>query len=114
MDHLPDPGIGPHSDPQLEADLAWYYSMRDRMRPDSPSSRTPKVSWHDNVAEKIDHQLKEDDHQVWGFVIYRSTYSENNDADWNEFLRRLRLTMEQSFADNNGADVLGEIPDHDI
>lgn len=59
---------------------------------------------HFNTADLIERQLQEDGHRTWGFVIYRTTYA--NDADWEEFLRRLRARMEKVFDRCNGRDIL--------
>ena len=47
------------------------------------------------MADRIERQLQEDGHQSWGFVIYRTTYGD--EADWEEFLRRLRVRMREAF-----------------
>lgn len=48
--------------------------------------------------------MQADGHRTWGYVIYRTTYA--SDADWAEFLRRLRFRMERSFDRCNGRDIL--------
>ena len=53
-------------------------------------------------ADMIKHQMQKD---TWGYVIYRTTYL-SDDADWSEFLRRLRLRMEDAFVYYNGRDIL--------
>jgi hypothetical protein len=87
-------------DPQ--ADMAWLERIRRRIR--SPSQRNPDMSWQNNAADQIERQLQEDGHRSWGFVIYRTTY--DSDADWAEFLRRLRFQMEDIFDYYNGRDIL--------
>jgi len=57
-----------------------------------------------NHADLIEDQLQADGHRTWGFVIYRTTYG--NDEDWTEFLKRLRFRMEKSFDFYNGRDIL--------
>lgn len=53
------------------------------------------MSWENNAADLIERQVQQDGHRTWGFVIYRTTY--DNDADWTEFLQRLRFQMEDMF-----------------
>jgi hypothetical protein len=77
---------------------------RQRRRIKSPSPRQPEMSRHFNHADQIETQLEEDGHRTWGFVIYRTTYT--NDYEWAEFLRRLRSRMEHTFDDYNGRDIL--------
>ena len=48
--------------------------------------------------------MQADSHRTWGYVIYRTTYS--SDDDWPEFLRRLRFHMEDTFDIYNGRDIL--------
>ncbi|OCK74385.1 hypothetical protein K432DRAFT_310820 [Lepidopterella palustris CBS 459.81] len=78
---------------------------RRRRPPRSPSRRKPEISFQNNHADLIERQLEEDGHRTWGFVIYRTTYG--NDDEWQEFLARLRYRMEQHFEWCNGLDVLG-------
>jgi len=77
---------------------------RPRRRIASPSPRKPDMSRHFNDADQIEQQLQEDSHRTWGFVIYRTTYS--SDEDWAEFLKRLRFRMEETFDFYNGRDIL--------
>ena len=48
--------------------------------------------------------MQADGHRTWGYVIYRTTYS--SEDDWAEFLRRLRFHLEDSFDTYNGRDIL--------
>jgi hypothetical protein len=84
---------------------AWLEAIKQRIR-SSPnvSGRNPNLTWELNAADVIERQLQRDHHQSWGFVIYRTTYK--SDADWAEFLRRLRLQMERAFDYYNGRDIL--------
>jgi len=81
---------------------AWQ--NRPRRQRTSLSLRTPDRSRHFNYADQIELLLQEDGHRTWGFVIYRTTYG--NDEDWAEFLKRLRLRMEEAFDFDNGRDIL--------
>lgn len=102
MDPPQNPSYDPSQDAQLQADNAWLEGIRRRIR--SPSQRNPDMSWENNAADLIERQLQDDGHRTWGFVIYRTTYG--SDADWAEFLRRLRFQMEDMFDYFNGRDVL--------
>lgn len=73
-------------------------------RPKSPSRRQPHKNWHFNEADVIERQMQADGHHTWGYVIYRTTYS--SDDNWAEFLRRLRFQMEATFDYFNGRDIL--------
>ncbi|RMZ89596.1 hypothetical protein DV736_g3180, partial [Chaetothyriales sp. CBS 134916] len=86
------------------AERALENYLKNRRRPTSPSPRTPDISWHSNVADVLERQLQEDNHRTWGFVIYRTTY--DNDEDWVEFLKRLRIRMEEEFDRFHGRDIL--------
>lgn len=58
-----------------------------------------------NTADRIEKQLQRDGHRTWGFVVYRTTY--DSDDDWKEFLRRLRVQIEDQIGWHcNGADIL--------
>lgn len=58
-----------------------------------------------NTADQIEKQLERDGHRTWGFVIYRTTY--DNDQDWKEILRRLWVKTKHWIGwQCNGADIL--------
>lgn len=73
-------------------------------RPGSPSRRQPGSEWYFNEADVIEREMQADGHRTWGYVIYRTTYS--SEDDWPEFLRRLRFRMEDTFNYFNGRDIL--------
>lgn len=102
MDPLQNLIQDPPQDARLQADIAWLEGIRRQIK--SPSPRNPDLSWHTNAADHIEWQMQQDDHRTWGFVIYRITY--DSDADWAEFLRRLRWQMEDTFDFYNGRDIL--------
>jgi hypothetical protein len=68
------------------------------------SRREPEYSNDLNTADKIERDLQEDSHQKWGYVIYRCDYE--SDADWSEFLKRLRYQAERALECYNGLDML--------
>ena len=72
--------------------------------PSSPSPRTPQYSTHNNNADNIERHLHEDSHTKWGFIIYRCTYA--SDADWAEFMDRLRHRTSSALETYNGLDML--------
>jgi hypothetical protein len=102
MDQAENQTHDPSQDARLRSDIAWLEGLRSQIR--SPSQRNPDMSWQNNAADLIERQLQDDGHQTWGFVIYRTTY--HSDADWAEFLRRLRFQMEDMFDYFNGRDIL--------
>lgn len=77
--------------------------VRNR-RPQNPSPRDPSISTESSYPDKIDAGLQADEHRTWGFVIYRTTYQ--SDADWAEFLRRLRYWTSEDMVYFNGQDIL--------
>ena len=79
-------------------------SFLKKKPPRSPSRRQPHKSWYFNQGDLIERQMQTDGHHTWGYVIYRTTYS--SDDDWVEFLRRLRFRMERTFDRCNGRDIL--------
>lgn len=102
MDPPQDPPQDSARDAQLQADSEWLQRIRARIK--SPSPRNPNMSWESNDADLIERQLQDDRHRSWGFVIYRTTYT--SDDDWAEFLRRLCFRMEAKFDRYNGRDIL--------
>ena len=62
------------------------------------------MSTQSSFADRIEAGYKADGHCTWGFVIYRTTY--DNDADWDEFMRRLRIWTAAEMDMFNGQDVL--------
>jgi len=81
---------------------AFVYNEYDQIA--TRSIRTPIMVRRCNHADLIEDQLKADGHRTWGYVIYRTTY--DNDEDWTEFLKRLRFRMEKVFDFFNGRDIL--------
>ncbi|KAJ5177080.1 uncharacterized protein N7482_002957 [Penicillium canariense] len=51
------------------------------------SPRHPHLNALTNSSDMIERFLREDGHRAWGLVIYRSSYQ--NEAAWDEFMRRL-------------------------
>ena len=51
----------------------------------------------------IERQMQEDGHRIWGYVIYRTSYS--SEDDWTDFRRRLRYHVEDTFKYYNGQDT---------
>jgi hypothetical protein len=86
----------------IEEGRAFMASLRQRIQ--NPSQRNLNMSWELNPADQIEHQLREDRHRTWGFVIYRTTY--DNDADWTEFIKRLKFHMHDTFEWVGGQDIL--------
>ena len=51
----------------------------------------------------IERQMQADGHRTWGYVIYRTSYS--SEDDWTDFLRCLRYHVEDTFKYYNGQDM---------
>jgi cytochrome c-type biogenesis protein CcmH/NrfG len=60
----------------------WIRTRAQRIR--NPSHRNPAMETESNKADKLELHLQQDNHKIWGWVIYRCTYS--SDRDWEEFL----------------------------
>ena len=63
-------------------------------KPQSPSRRQPDTEWYFNEADMIERQMQADGHRIWGYVIYRTSYS--SEDDWTDFRRRLRYHVEDT------------------
>jgi hypothetical protein len=70
-----------------------------------PSLRTPDM--HFNCADHIEKFLKEDDHQIWGFVIYRCTYSD--DDGWRQFIESLNTEIHGELKFYSGLDMMDSL-----
>ena len=57
-----------------------------------------------NVATMIRHSLRKDSHGTWGFVLYRTDYS--SDDDWRRFLAFLRLRASERLQNCEGLDLM--------
>lgn len=75
--------------------------------PSRKSKRTPQFSFLGNTADLIECGLEHDSHQVWGFVIFRCTYS--NDAAWVQRLAALRERARCTLEYYNGADIFARM-----
>ena len=82
---------------------AFLERMKNYVAPD-PSPRNPRVSTQCSHADRIEAGYQADGHKTWGYVIYRTTYE--NEADWAEFMRRLRWWTADTMEIFNGQDVL--------
>jgi hypothetical protein len=83
----------------------WIQSRASRVR--NPSQRKPDMETESNKADKLERQLQEDGHKIWGWVIYRCTYS--SDTDWADFMSRLRTHIEKSLGLHNGLDMMDSL-----
>ncbi|KAI7158598.1 hypothetical protein KC349_g4775 [Hortaea werneckii] len=69
----------------------------------NPSRRTPNRETAFNDADSVERQLQADGHKIWGWVIYRCTYE--NDEEWAEFMRRLHFYNEKTLRFHNALDM---------
>lgn len=93
---------------EISSDASFRSQLLDRIRDraqrlKNPSHRTPDRETNLNNADSIERQLQEDGHQIWGWVIYRSTYK--SDEEWAEFMRRLRYHIEDTLRFVNALDM---------
>lgn len=85
-------------------------AFEERMRnfvAHNPSPRNPRISKDSSYADRIEEAYQADGHSTWGYVIYRTTYE--SEADWTEFMRRLRAWTEDGMEICNGQDVLDQM-----
>jgi hypothetical protein len=73
---------------------------------ESGRSTVPRGNRSINTADRIQDELEEHGHRVWGFVIYRCTYGD--DAAWEKCLERLHASTRKSMRYYNGLDLLEE------
>jgi hypothetical protein len=68
------------------ANLRAYVRSRAQ-RVKNPSRRTPERETVFNNADNVERQLQEDGHKIWGWVIYRCTYAndETGRSSWLVF-----------------------------
>jgi hypothetical protein len=71
------------------------------------SPRHPHRSAIGGTTAEIEQWLREDGHRAWGFVIYRSTYQ--NQAAWDEFMRRLLANTTDMLEYDAGLDLLDHL-----
>jgi hypothetical protein len=57
-----------------------------------------------NPANRIQNELEEKGHRVWGFVVYRCTYGD--DAAWEKCLERLKASTRETLCYYGGLDLL--------
>jgi hypothetical protein len=88
------------------ANLRAYVRSRAQ-RVKNPSRRTPERETVFNNADNVERQLQEDGHKIWGWVIYRCTYA--NDEEWAEFMARLRYWNEYTLRSSNALDMLPSV-----
>ncbi|PVI00152.1 hypothetical protein DM02DRAFT_527606 [Periconia macrospinosa] len=78
---------------------------RENTRPSEISRRTPRTMSNKlNAADNIERHLRADGHRLWGFVVYRCTYTD--DLAWNECIRRIQGSVHESMDLCNGHDLL--------
>lgn len=76
-------------------------------RPVDTSPRTPNtISTQFNAADNIERQLRVDGHRIWGFVVYRCTYT--SDSAWELCIQRINASIRKAMDLYNGHDLLEE------
>ncbi|KAK8074532.1 muramidase [Apiospora hydei] len=69
------------------------------------STRTPNTICSTyNAADKIEQHLRADGHRIWGFVVYRCTYT--SDANWDLCIPRIHWAVRKEMDVYNGRDLL--------
>ncbi|SMR57276.1 unnamed protein product [Zymoseptoria tritici ST99CH_1E4] len=63
---------------------------------------------HTTLAQDIDCGMLRNGHCLWGFVIYRTTYTSH--LDWDQCLHRLRHQHAETLAFDHAADLLESNP----
>jgi hypothetical protein len=86
------------------ADFELEACVRNRaQRVKNPSKRTPDRETAFNNADSIERQLQEDDHKIWGWVIYRCTYK--SDEEWAQFMDRVRYYVKSTLQFDSTLDM---------
>jgi hypothetical protein len=67
------------------------------------SRRTPDRYTDFNDADNLERQMREDGHQKWGWLIYRTTY--DSDEQWQAFLERFGYYVHATLEFHNGVDL---------
>ncbi|KAG9528329.1 hypothetical protein KCU93_g4480, partial [Aureobasidium melanogenum] len=88
---------------QEAAEAAFVERMRNFVSP-NPSPRNPRINRESSFADMIEEGYQADGHKTWGYVIYRTTYE--SDADWADFMQRLRWWTKDTMEMFNGQNVL--------
>jgi hypothetical protein len=86
----------------------WVRTRAQRVR--NPSHRTPDMETESNKADILERHLQQDNHKIWGWVIYRCTYA--SDKDWDEFISRLNSHIQSSLRLHNGCDMMESLDCH--
>lgn len=71
------------------------------------SRRMPRYLTYFNRADDIGRYLQEDGHRVWGCIIYRCTYE--NDDDWDDFTKHLNYRSRRTMAFYNSLDMMDSL-----
>ena len=93
----------------VNAELKEWYTNRGQ-RVGNPSKRTSDRSTDFNDADNVERQLQQDNHKIWGWIIYRCTYA--SDDDWNEFMTRLNFWIREGLSHDRGLDMLDSLDYH--
>jgi len=102
--------ISQHSAAML-TDAQFIERIRNRAKyVKNPSRRMPERDSAFVNADNVERQLQEDGHKIWGWVIYRCTYAD--DEEWAEFMARLRYYFENTLRENNALDMLTSLNYH--
>lgn len=91
-------------------DMMSHDAFLERMRncvAEDPSPRNPRISTHSSHADRIEAHYQAEEHENWGYVIYRTTY--DDEFAWTEFMHRLRFWTADSMEFYNGQDVLDKM-----
>jgi hypothetical protein len=92
-------------------DAEFRERIRNRaQRVKNPSQRTPDRETDFNNADNVERQLQEDGHRIWGWVIYRCTYED--DDEWATFMSRLRYYIENTLRFDNALDMQASLDYH--
>lgn len=86
----------------------WIRTRAQRVR--NPSRRKPDMETDNNKADMIERQLQQDNHKIWGWVIYRC--KDSSDTAWAEFMSRLKFHIKESLRLHNGLDMMESLDYH--
>lgn len=92
--------------PDLTRRLAAESEVTDSLFPGYKILTIPRGDSFLNSADRVQKDLFEDGHRLWGFVIYRCTY--DDDAAWTTCLERLYASIWKSMHFYEGLELLEE------
>ncbi|KAJ3498169.1 hypothetical protein NLG97_g1331 [Lecanicillium saksenae] len=90
--------------PSLTLEERFAAIVNGTYRARSPSRRDPTMSWRNNLADTIEMSMEKYNHHKWGFVVYRTTYSD--DEKWARVVCMLQASTVDTLEFYKGMDMM--------